>query len=387
MWKIVFWTILSVPVAAWCVMMLLAAKTLALSRRALAVLGIVLAASLCKFEVFWFVGGRPFHPDLPQGTIWFFSWAYAAALMLCLFSVIAATCDLALRIVHRPVAVRTKRICAIALSVIAAAVSLWGIYEGMRVPSVKRVEVSWRELPAAFDGYRIVHMSDLHCSSAVRKWRFVETVARVNALKPDLVAITGDFIDGSVRELGDDISPLADIRAVDGVVCCSGNHEAFYNWREWLATFRGWGFEFPEVSGVRTIRRGGDSIAVGGMEDPKLAMTGLSSRAGGKAADAFRGASEGAFRILMFHRPLTDAIGAKDADVRLQLSGHTHGGAMPIMDLLVARFNEGRTRGLYEFAPGRFLYLSPGTGQWSGFPLRLFNPAEITEIVLHRISM
>ena len=70
------------------------------------------------------------------------------------------------------------------------------------------------------------------------------------------------------------------------------------------------------------------------------------------------------------------------ADVRLQLSGHTHGGAVPLLRLLVSYVNEGYVRGLYEFAPGRFLHVSPGTGQWAGFPLRLFNPAEITEIVL-----
>ena len=102
------------------------------------------------------------------------------------------------------------------------------------------------------------------------------------------------------------------------------------------------------------------------------------------AGTAFLGAPADAFRILLFHRPLTAVIGAEAADVRLQLSGHTHGGAMPGVSLLVARSNEGRTRGLYQFAEGRFLYLSPGTGQWAGFPLRLFNPAEITEIILRR---
>jgi hypothetical protein len=76
---------------------------------------------------------------------------------------------------------------------------------------------------------------------------------------------------------------------------------------------------------------------------------------------------------------------AKNANLRLQLSGHTHGGAMPILSILVALTNEDHVRGLYEFAPGRYLHVSPGTGQWAGFPLRLFNSAEITEIVLRRI--
>ena len=96
-------------------------------------------------------------------------------------------------------------------------------------------------------------------------------------------------------------------------------------------------------------------------------------------------APPGAFRILLYHRPLPEKIGAAAAGVRLQLSGHTHGGAMPGVSQLVARANEGHVRGLYEFAPGRFLHVSPGTGQWAGFPLRLFNPAEITEIVLRKI--
>ena len=105
-----------------------------------------------------------------------------------------------------------------------------------------------------------------------------------------------------------------------------------------------------------------------------------------RAREAFHGTPGTAFRILLFHRPVTDLIGSEDADVRLQLSGHTHGGAFPVLHWLVAYANEGHTRGLYEFAPGRYLYNSPGTGQWAGFPIRLFNPTEVTVITLRRIS-
>ena len=96
------------------------------------------------------------------------------------------------------------------------------------------------------------------------------------------------------------------------------------------------------------------------------------------------GTPDEAFRVLLFHRPFTSEIGSEEAGVRLQLSGHTHGGAFPVIHWLVANANEGHVRGLYEFAPGRYLYNSPGTGQWAGFPIRLFNPTEITEIVLRR---
>ena len=103
-----------------------------------------------------------------------------------------------------------------------------------------------------------------------------------------------------------------------------------------------------------------------------------------RADGAFAGVPADAFRVLLCHRPFTAATGAAEAGVSLQLSGHTHGGAMPLLSLLVAQFNEGHVRGLFEFAPGRFLHVSPGTGQWAGFPLRILNPAEITVIVLRR---
>ena len=168
------------------------------------------------------------------------------------------------------------------------------------------------------------------------------------------------------------------------MVCCTGNHEVYSRWDAWRGVFLGWGFEFPEETGVRTIRRGGGALAIGGLIDPAFMGWGMDVKAAMKAESAFRGAPDNAFRILLFHRPLTAAIDAEAADVRLQLSGHTHGGAMPLVDRLVALSNEGRTRGLYEFAPGRFLYLSPGSGQWAGYPMRMFNPAEITEIILRK---
>ena len=380
-WAVVFQ---AVPVVAWGVAVLVAVAPLKLGRLASLLLAAALAAAFGKFAFFALIGGNGFNPDLPQGVIWSCGWAYATAMLLTFFAFAAAVGDGVLWLVRHPVAVRTKRVRTATLALLAAAVSFWGMYEGVCIPSVKRVEIAWRELPPAFDGYRIVHLSDLHCSTAARRARFARIVARVNVLDADLVAITGDFVDGMVAERGEDLQPLADLRAKDGVVGCTGNHEAYWEWPRWRAAFREWGITFPEETGVRVIRRGGESLAVGGLVDPAFRGWGMDVQIDNGAGTAFLGAPADAFRILLFHRPLTAAIGAEAADVRLQLSGHTHGGAMPGVSLLVARSNEGRTRGLYQFAEGRFLYLSPGTGQWAGFPLRLFNPAEITEIVLRR---
>ena len=378
MWKFIFQVI---PVLAWSVAMLAGVLPLKMGRRAVLIVALALAAAFGKFAFFALVGGDAFVPNLPPGVIWTYGGVYGAAMFFAAFAFAAGALDILFAIFRHPVAVRTRRVRAVVLAALAIAVSGWGMYEGVKMPDVVRVEMAWDELPPAFDGYRIVHLSDLHCSTAARRDRMEEIVARVNALDADLVAITGDFVDGRVADRGRDLEPLACLKAKDGVVGCTGNHEAYWEWRAWHAKLSEWKVEMLEEGRPRVIWRDGDSLALGGLTDPAFWGPRMLPR---PARDAFRGSPGTAFRILLFHRPVTAVIGSAEADVRLQLSGHTHGGAFPVIHWLVARANEGRTRGLYEFAPGRYLYNSPGTGQWAGFPIRLFNPTEITEITLRR---
>ena len=373
-WRIAFQLI---PWLVWVLSLLVVVRPLRLGRRGAIAASAALWIAFGKFAFFAIVGGDGFTPDLPQYVIWAYGWIYGAAMLLTAAAFVVRIIDGVALIFRRSVPLRAKRIRCVALAVFAAAFSVWGIYEGVCVPSVKHVETVCPGLPAAFDGYRIVHLSDLHCSTAARRARFERIVARVNELKPDLVAITGDFVDGTVADRGGDLAPLADLVAKDGVFGCSGNHEKYWEWNRWSVALKGMGIVFPEDSGVSVIGRGDDMLVIGGLVDPAFGVHDC-------AADAFVGAPSGAFRILLFHRPFTESIDSAGGDVRLQLSGHTHGGAMPILRTLVEYTNEGKSRGLYEFAPGRQLYLSPGTGQWAGFPLRFFNPAEITELTLRR---
>jgi len=378
-WRIAFQVI---PALAWAVSVVVVVRPLRLSRRRALFLATALGVAFAKFMFFATVGRDGFTPNLPQCLIWAYGWLYGAAMLLTAAAFAFLLLDGVACVVGFPVPLRAKRIRCAALAALAAALSLWGVYEGVRVPAVHRVEIVCPGLPASFDGYRIVHLSDLHCSTAARRARFERIVERVNALEPDLVAITGDFVDGTVASRRGDLAPLADIVAKDGVFGCTGNHERYWEWNRWRVALKDMGIVFPEESGVGIIGRAHDTLAVGGLVDPAFRprIDGVPDY--GSAADAFVGAPDKAFRILLFHRPLTDAVGSADANVRLQLSGHTHGGAMPILRTLVEYKNEGRSGGLYEFATGRYLHLSRGTGQWAGFPLRLFIPAEITELVL-----
>ena len=381
MWKFIFQII---PVAAWVVAFIVVVRPLALSRRGTFAASALFAVALGKFAFFATVGGDAFTPNLPALVIWSYGWIYAAAMMLIAAAFPFSVFCYLLGLLKIRVPVLVTRGAFAAFAICAAALSAWGIYEGVRTPDVNRIEIAYDDLPQSFDGYRIVHLSDLHCSTSARRPRFERIVERVNALDADLIAITGDFVDGLVCERIDDMQPLAHLRARDGVWGCVGNHERYWEWNAWDDALFGlniWVLAEHRHFAKSVIRRGDDVIALGGLDDPVFySIAGFS----GDARDAFREAPKGAFRILLYHRPHTEEICSEGADVKLQLSGHTHGGAMPVLKWLVARYNEGHVRGLYEFAKGRYLHVSPGTGQWAGFPLRLFNPTEITEITLRR---
>ena len=261
--------------------------------------------------------------------------------------------------------------CAAAATGIAA----YGMHEGLRLPSVERVEIGFPDLPAEFDGYRIVQISDTHISSALPGSRTREVVEIVNSLKGDLVCITGDIVDGNVEDRLADVRPLADIKSADGFFGCTGNHEYYAGYDMWRPRFQEFGISMLDNSSVQ-IRRGGGEITLGGVVDPVCGYC--------EPRKVFRKAPQGGFRILLMHRPIcmreNSSIG-----VRLQLSGHTHGGGLNFFRPLVAPHNEGHIRGLYE-EYGMKLYVNAGTGQWAGFPMRIGNPSEITEITLRKVA-
>ena len=359
-------------------------RPLRLGRAARIALGVALLACSLKFTWFGVFGGHVFLPELPAGVIHALSVVYDFVLVLAVIGVVWACGRLVGRLARRarptdmrgerPTDTTRRRVVAGALACVAAGTAAKGVYDGVRLPDVVEVELEFPDLPSAFDGYRIAHLSDLHISAAARADRTAGVVRLVNECKPDLIAITGDFVDGTADRRSVDVAPLADLRAPDGVVGCTGNHEYYSGWAVWRDVFRSYGIRVLENERL-LVRRGDQTLAVLGENDPVSHDSDIQIAAGM--------VPHWAFRILLAHRPTRLAEHAAYG-VRLQLSGHTHGGAFPVIHWLVARANEWHVRGLYEFAPGRYLYDSPGTGQWAGFPIRLFNSTEIAEITLRR---
>ena len=324
-----------------------------------------------KFTGFQFFGGNAFNPELPVWLLFVWGWMESVVWIGLPVGLCAAVFTCVLKRAHgtrAPTGVFVMWM-AIGVSMVLAAYGMW---EGMRIPSVVEREVEFADLPQAFDGYRIAHVSDIHCSSAARREKIAGIVERVNAAKPDLVCITGDFVDGLPSEREHDLEPLKDLRAEDGVLGSTGNHEKYWRIALWEPYFKAWNVRMLRNEWT-AIERDDDRLIVGGMDDVAI---------GADPAKVYEGAPDG-FRILLYHRPTWLEAHDRIHHVRLQLSGHTHGGAMPIIDRFVARANDGHIRGLYHEG-NIVLHNSPGSGQWAGFPLRLFNPPEITVLKLKR---
>ena len=355
-----YWSLFCVPLA-----ILLFVLPSRMRIRAQAIWIIVLMACGIKGLVYEQFGGNAMAPDLPEKLIWLWNWADDGMFFLVALSILWLLLPF-----HR----RLNGLRVVLLPLLAWGIAAWGQYNGTVLPGVREVELTFPDLPLALDGYRIAQVSDLHCSSAARGWRTRAVVDLVNGLDADLVCLTGDYVDGTVASLGDDLAPLKGLRAKDGVYCIRGNHEYYLDHSAWWKWFQGNGFRVLRNECV--FPRPG--LALGGVSDLHA------SRYGDVAPDvrqAFAAATNGEFRILMEHRPKNAAENFREVGVRLQLSGHTHGGVAPGLRKLVSRHNGGFSRGVYRFGDA-VLHVSPGCGQWVGFPMRFFNPSEVTVLVL-----
>ncbi len=322
--------------------------------------------------------GSVFAPEFPRAVVILFNWAFGALLLLAVLQLALDIGALLTMLVRREV-VREPAALRYAAAALAALVAAVGVANALRVPPVRDVTVPIRALPAAFDGYRIVQLTDLHVSRLFTAGWAQAVVDRANAAGADLIVVTGDFIDGSVEMRRTDVAPLRLLHAPDGVYAIPGNHEYFFDYRAWMRQLSGMGFRMlPNAHAI--IERGDAGLVVAGVTD-------LSAPSVGEAAPdldvALAGAPVGAPVVLLDHQP-RQARSAAAHGVALQLSGHTHGGMIVGLDRLVARGNAGFVSGRYGVG-GMTLYVSNGTGLWPGFALRLGVPSEITRITLRRM--
>jgi predicted MPP superfamily phosphohydrolase len=257
----------------------------------------------------------------------------------------------------------------------AGAVGTVAIRQGLRAAEVKEVKVQLARLPRAADGTTIVQLTDLHIGATLRRTFVEDIVRRTNELQPDIVAITGDLVDGSVELLWDAVEPLSRLRARHGVFFVTGNHEYFSGVEPWMEALR--------RLGIRVLAN--ERVAIGGGADG-FDLAGVHDYSGGRIARAHRSDLGAALAgrdterelILLAHQPKSVVEAAKQG-VGLQLSGHTHGGQLWPFTFFV-RLAQPYVVGLHRHGDTQ-IYVSPGTGFW-GPPMRLGTRAEITRLTL-----
>lgn len=321
--------------------------------------------------------GSVFSPEFPKPLIVLFNWAFGAILLLAVFQLLLDLGTAVVALARRrrvPIAPRLRVAIAIAAMLLAAL----GVMQAIKSPPLKDVQIEVHNLPHEFDGYRVVHLTDLHVSRLFDAPWTRKVVDDANALGADLIVITGDLIDGAVAQREADVAALRDLRAADGVWVIPGNHEYFFGHGEWMAYFAGLNMK-PLDNRHAIIEHGAGQLVLAGVNDVTAPQTGAAAP---DLDAALRGAPAGVPVILLDHQPRNARFSASRG-VALQLSGHTHGGMIVGLDRVVARANNGFVLGRYD-VDGMTLYLNNGTALWPGFALRLGVPAELTRITLRR---
>jgi predicted MPP superfamily phosphohydrolase len=250
-----------------------------------------------------------------------------------------------------------------------------GMAEARGDHEVVDVEIALARLPRALDGFTIVQLSDLHAGMTIDRGFVERVVDRTNRLAPDLIALTGDLVDGRVEELRPSIEPLGRLRARHGVFAVTGNHEYYSGADAWIAELTRLGARYLRNQRV-AIGSGAASFDLAGVDD--YSAVGWAGH-GEDLPAALAGRDPARAVVLLAHQPRQVHTAAQHG-VDLQLSGHTHGGQIWPWHYIVRMQQGGLLAGRYQIGSTQ-LYVSRGCGYW-GPPVRLLAPLEITRVIL-----
>ena len=265
-----------------------------------------------------------------------------------------------------------------AVPLLGMVASLLGFMNARRTAAVVRVDIPIKGLAAAWHGFTLAQISDIHVGPTIKQRYLRRIVEKVNALQADVVAITGDLVDGRVKDLGSQVAPLADLRSRYGTFFVTGNHEYYSGAHAWIDELRRLGLTVLLNQHVVIPQTGRHAMA-----DSPLVLAGVTDFSAAHFDPAHKSDPQAALagappqasvRVLLAHQPRSAAAAAK-AGFDLQLSGHTHGGQF-FPWIYFVRFQQPFTSGLHRLQ-NLWVYTSRGTGYW-GPPKRFGAPSEIT---------
>lgn len=331
-----------------------------------------------------FLLGRALPSPLRAGLAWTaFTWM---GLMFLLFVLLLGT-DLLRLVVHAgqafgasaPVDPERRTLLARVLGALAGGTAGllggYGVAKALGSLHVRRVDVTLGKLPEALNGFSIIQLTDVHLGPMIGRSFTEKVVAMANAETPDVIAITGDLVDGSVEALREAAAPLANLKAKYGVYFITGNHEYYSGVGPWLDELTRLGLRVLRNEHV-VLGDEGATLTLAGVDDASAHRFGQGH--GTDVAAALHGRPSKGPVVLLAHQPKT-VKEAAPLGVDLQISGHTHAGQIWPFSYLV-KLDQPFVHGLHRTGDTQ-IYVSPGTGYW-GPPMRVGTQAEITRLVL-----
>ena len=336
---------------------------------------LVLLSTLFLLEAL-FVVQMLFHP-IPESPDLFYVLSLSVAITVSLFFI-----TLLYDLIHTtaqqiPFDVGRRRFMKIAFDVtmliLAFSYILKGLIGGIKRPELNKVDVYIKDL--GFEELTIVQLSDVHIGNTIGKAFLQECVERINALKPDIVVITGDLVDRKIDDAKDELQPLKELRSTFGTYFVLGNHE-YYHGAEEIANYMPEVGVTPLLNDSVIISDGTHSINLVGLNDIQ------SIRFDTLLIDtdkAFRDVDASKPTILLSHQPKSIEF-VKDEEYDIMLSGHTHGGQIFPFGFLVM-LQQPYLAGLHAITTTKQIFVSRGTGYW-GPPVRVFAPSEISLLTL-----
>lgn len=378
---------------------------LRMSWRSKGIIALITIVAPCKSYLHLLVGGDAFDPNIPYNLSFVFDIARTTIIFLALLTLVRLILNVGYRIIHlnwRLDLLPTSSIFhAQLMMLVSFALACYGTSCAYGTPELKRYEFTLERLDPRLEGMKIVMLSDIHISAPTDANVIYQLVNDVNALKPDLILLPGDLMDGSLNKRRPISNLLFDLKAKFGVFISTGNHEYYSGYEEWRHYFEQGGFISLDNKVVALKDDQGKTLLnLGGITDPRAARYNLPTP---DVMGVTTALDDSAPSIILSHRPqyaLDFALAASQINaeraaqskeqktdfvpkqVDLVLSGHTHGGLAYGLRNLVANANGGFVSGHYRVAKTD-LVVGNGTMVWMGFPLRLGVPGQIVELTLH----
>ena len=270
-----------------------------------------------------------------------------------------------------------KRSINISMITLAGSATVYGFYSARKGPFIIKHDIYIKKLPDAFENFSIVQISDLHVGPTIKRPYVEDVLEKISRLNPDLIAVTGDLVDGSVKYLKSELQPLKDMIAPYGTFFVTGNHEYYSGVDQWLDETDRLGMK-NLINSNELISKAGDQIAIAGITDLRAHQIKPAHRSDPELA--LRLVPDDITKIVLAHQP-NSIHSVHETGADLQLSGHTHGGQFWPFTYPV-KMTHPYIAGLHDHQ-GTQIYVNRGTGYW-GPPLRIGVPAEITLIRLKK---